>query len=97
MKQLLHFSLRAAFTLPVGLAVAGQPEDATAIVSHGKSAYCIVIPQQATPVERKAADELARYVRQMSDVTLPVVDDTAPGRKEEILLGGPTGPTALRV
>jgi hypothetical protein len=87
MTRLLLFSLRAALILPAGLAIAGQPNGDTTIVSHGKSTYCVVIPQQANPVERKAADELVRYVRLMSDVTLPVVDDTAPERKGEFLLG----------
>ena len=80
MKQMfaLHFGL--VLVLTAAPATAGLPREAGAVVANGKSAYQIVIPHQSTPVERKAAGELARYVRQMSDVALPVVDDIAPER-----------------
>jgi len=87
MKQLLALACVLRVLLAAAPAAAGLPGDADAVVADGKSAYQIVVPQQATPVERKAADELARYVRQMSGAALPVVDDTAPERKEEFLIG----------
>ena len=87
MKRLLQFSLRVALTLPVGLAIAGQRPHGTAIVSHGKSDYCVVIPQHATQVDRKAADELTRYIHRMSDVVLPIVEDTAREHQWEFHIG----------
>jgi hypothetical protein len=87
MKQLLALACVLRVLLATAPATAGLPGDADVVVADGKSAYQIVVPQKATPVERKAADELARYIRQISGATLPVVDDTAPERKEEFLLG----------
>jgi hypothetical protein len=64
-----------------------MPREAVAVVADGRSAYAIVIPHQASPVERKAAEELSQYIRRMSDVAIPVVDDAAPEREQEFLIG----------
>ena len=87
MKRFLRFSLQMALILPFGLAIAGQPSNGTAIVRHGKSRYRVVIPQNATQVERKAADELIRYIHRMSDAVLPVVEDTAREHQWEFHIG----------
>src|SRR4051794_33303138 len=60
------------------------------LVRRGKSPYQIVLPATALPSERYAADELQRYVAQLSGVRLPIVPDSAPVTKREILLGDNT-------
>src|SRR5688572_30577476 len=42
------------------------------IVRDGKSDYVIAIPNNPSPAESLAADEVAKYVRQMSGATLPI-------------------------
>jgi hypothetical protein len=79
--------LRCALALPLGLAIAGNASAATTIVNQGKSTYRIVLPQHATPVESKAADELRAYIRRISDAVLPIVSDSAPGQRWEFHIG----------
>ncbi|MCC6396152.1 MAG: class A beta-lactamase, subclass A2 [Bacteroidetes bacterium] len=62
-------------------------ERACTIVVNGESPYRIVIPALANDVERKAAEELQKFILKMSDVQLPVVDDTAGVNPCEILIG----------
>jgi hypothetical protein len=83
MRLFLTLSLSSALAFAASYAAAGN----STIVAHGTSYYRIVIPHQATDVERKAADELATYVRRMSGATLSIVDDAAPGQQREILVG----------
>jgi len=52
------------------------------IAGEGKSNYySIVIPQDATPQERLAADELRKYIQRISGVRLPIKLGVCPGRK----------------
>lgn len=87
MKMLVLLSLGGALQLATGTAPAGTSQAALTIVAGNASPYQIVIPQQATPVEQKAAEELARFLHQMSDVSIPVVNDAAPEREQEFLIG----------
>jgi len=57
------------------------------IASKGKSEYRIVIPADALPSEKYAAEELKTYLQKITGATLPVVTDATPGGKTEILLG----------
>lgn len=49
--------------------------------------YAIVVPEQATPVETRAASELQRYFAEMAGVELPIVSDTVTPAEKEILIG----------
>ena len=72
------------------VAVASQccaAQAALTIVSKGKSDYRIVIPANALPSEKYAAEELKSYLQKMTGVALPVVTDAVPGGQKEILLG----------
>src|SRR2546421_6299043 len=42
------------------------------IISNGKSDYAISIPVNASPPVRLAAEEIVRYVKQMSGATLEI-------------------------
>jgi len=48
-------------------------EGETRIVAHGKPVAAIVLGDNATVIERHAAEELAKYVKAMSGATLPIV------------------------
>src|SRR5438876_7428975 len=60
---------------------------ATTLVEKGRSHYRIVIPANAIPAERYAAEELQRYLEGMSGGKLPIGTDTGPIESREILLG----------
>jgi hypothetical protein len=57
------------------------------LVEQGRSAYRIVIPSDAIPAERYAAEELQRYLERISGAQLPIVTDSDPPTPREILLG----------
>jgi Domain of unknown function (DUF4838)/Glycosyl hydrolase family 67 N-terminus len=57
------------------------------LVKNGQSDYRIVIPANAIPSERYAAEELRHYLERMGGAKLPIVTDTEPAQSNEILLG----------
>src|SRR5437879_1230314 len=75
--------------IPAGLSpVAGAPDRLT-LASGGRSEHGIVCARQADATERFAADELQKYVRQISGVTLPIVDHS--GAQKQIVVGTAAG------
>jgi len=60
---------------------------ALVIADRGMSAYRIVIPQKASLSQKHAAEELARFIKEISGVRLSVVTDRMPRWPFEILLG----------
>lgn len=81
----------------------GQPQDENDLQGHldadatrassltitdkRHSSYQIVIPERATLTEKYAAEELARYIKKLADVDLPIVRDTNKKTSCEIILG----------
>ena len=59
-------------------------EAALTLVSDGQSAYTIIVPDEALPVERYAAGELRDLLQEMSGVALPITTDAEHGAQ-----GGP--------
>ena len=57
------------------------------IVRNGRSDYQIVTPEDRSPAVGYAAEELQRFIRQMTGVQLPVVSEQRAGRKPAFLLG----------
>jgi hypothetical protein len=57
------------------------------IAEKGKSRYRIVVPENAIPSERYAAEELQRFLEKMSGAKLPIVTDAGKPASREILLG----------
>ena len=55
--------------------------------AFAESDYVIVIPAQATEMERKAASEFRRLLELSSSVELPIVTDAEPAVGKEILIG----------
>ncbi len=79
-------------TLPVLSAIlllaTGLPAKAgVTLVTQGKSDYRIIVPTNAIPSERYAAEELQRYLEKISGARLPIATDAQPAGGREILLG----------
>lgn len=72
-----------------GLAFALPAHGAAAITlaRGGDSAYTIVRPAEATPAEARAADELQRFLGEITGVAVPIADDTGPLPARAILVG----------
>lgn len=60
---------------------------ALTLASKGVSQYQIVLPANAIPAERHAAEELRDYVKRIAGVTLAIAPDSAPATRREIVLG----------
>ncbi len=61
------------------LAPEGEPGPLLELARNGGTDYVIVIPDDPTPQEQRAADELARWLGEMSGAEFPIVsDETAP-------------------
>ncbi|HET6453190.1 MAG TPA: DUF4838 domain-containing protein [Armatimonadota bacterium] len=71
------------------LAIACRLEaESMKIVENGKSDYVIATSKNASPAEILAANELSKYIEQMSGAILPLSDDIAP-RKAIIIAPDP--------
>ena len=57
------------------------------LAAKGESQYRIIVPAEAIPAERYAAEELQRYLEKMSGAKLPIVTDAEKPTAHEILLG----------
>jgi hypothetical protein len=60
---------------------------ALTLTRDGKSDYVIVTAAEALPSEQHAADELQRFLREISGAELPIVRDDQPLKPHEIVLG----------
>jgi len=68
------------------LAVQASPAELV-LAENGRSAYQIVLPQNASPAVKHGAEELQMFLQQMSGAKLPIVDDREPLGPKEIVLG----------
>lgn len=57
------------------------------MAENGRSSWQIVLPQEASPPVRYAAEELQRFVEEMTGAEMPIVDDSAPLPERAVLLG----------
>jgi hypothetical protein len=64
-----------------------QPSASISVVSHGRSAYAIVVQDQAPASDRQAALLLQKYLGQVTGVVLPVTGETANGTRSAIFVG----------
>ena len=74
----------AAFSIP---AAAQPPADLPLAVRGREAEYSIVIPSEASPSQRYAAEELRDFSERMTGVRLPIVTDADPLPEKAILLG----------
>jgi hypothetical protein len=57
------------------------------LANDAKTSYQIVVASNAIPSERYAAEELQKYLERITGARLPIVKDSAPVQRREILLG----------
>jgi hypothetical protein len=57
------------------------------LAAGGATEYVIVVPAEPTSQDRKAAEDLAQWLGEITDATFPIVPDTAPKRSREISIG----------
>lgn len=62
-------------------------ESGLSLVENHLSKYNIVIPSQATGVEKHSAEELQKYIEDISGIKLKIVSDSEPETQYEILIG----------
>lgn len=55
----------------------GNPGEALTLVNAGKAVYSIVLPANATEVEKQAANDLQHWVTEITGATLPIVKEAA--------------------
>ena len=65
----------------------GKPAVTVTLARDGKTDYVIVIPSESTSQERKAAEELALWLGEMTGASFPIVPDSTTPRETEISIG----------
>ena len=82
MKRHLNTRLLQAISFALILFCAMPAAARNWLFRNGKSDYRIVLDRQASPSEKKAAEELQMYIKQISGAQLPITDDaTSKGRR----------------
>ena len=81
---LLTFAITGFLVAAQGCA---QHMDSFMLADTGKSAYRIVIAKEASDSEKRAAEELQTFLKQIADVQLPIRTDEMPPSERQILLG----------
>ena len=79
----------AAGRIP-GLSAATTPRQPLTLVKGGESTYSICISQAASPSEKHAAEELQRFLQEISGARLPVVTDADKPGGSLVLVGNST-------
>jgi len=82
-----HLTLAGLLAAGLWFAAAVPAQADLTLAAKGKSAYRIVVPANAIPSERYAAEELQRYLEQITGARLPIVTDAEKAESKEILLG----------
>jgi hypothetical protein len=86
--QVLSLPRTLSLAGALALATVGPARAARLTLAEaGVSRYRIVIPADAIPSERYAAEELQRYLAKLSGATLPIVTDAEAPVAREIVLG----------
>ena len=73
-----------------GLSAATTPRQPITLVKRGKSSYSICISHAASPSEKHAAEELQKFVEEMSGARLPIVTDADKPQGSLVLVGNST-------
>lgn len=84
----------------LGICSASIADVATAeivLAENGKSAYRIVVADEALPSTRHGAEELQAFLQQITGAKLPIVSDRQPATPREIILGNNARLTKLDV
>jgi len=70
-----------------GLALKREASPPLLLARKGGSRYRIVLPEQASAAEQRAAELLQEYLRKSTGAGLPIVGETSPAKGQEILIG----------
>jgi hypothetical protein len=76
------------FAIFVILMLLGPARAELTIAENGQSDYVICVPTNATPPQRRGADELQRYIEAMTSVKLPVITAPEPVPAKAIVITG---------
>lgn len=75
----------------------GTPGRELTLARDGKAEYGIVLSVQADSRERKAAEDLAKWLQEMSGAVFAILPDTAPPAGKEICIGKTNRPLPERL
>ncbi|HLQ36911.1 MAG TPA: DUF4838 domain-containing protein [Planctomycetota bacterium] len=67
------------------------------LAEHGRSEFTIVIAASASPPVRYAAEELQRWLAEITGASLPIATDAAPAPERALLVGASRATAALGV
>ena len=84
---MMHRTVMLLVIVAVSALAAQAAPGELVLAENGRSAYRIVLPQDASPSVKHGAEELQMFLQQMSGAKLPIVDDREPVRLKEIILG----------
>jgi hypothetical protein len=82
-----QYVIGGAATWQNSLRPKGEGKVTLTLAVDGKTDYVIVIPDKPTPQERKAADDLAHSLKEMTEATFRIVPDSAPSISAAISIG----------
>lgn len=89
-------TVRAIFVLSLSVAAFAQATSTTlTLAANGRSGYTIVVAPQAPPAVSRAAQELQRFLAEMSGVRLPIVTNGQPVKGNQIIVGTASPPASL--
>jgi hypothetical protein len=80
-KWMLQVLMLLCFLCPVALPLAHA-----SLVANGASDYVIVVPTNAIPAERTAANELSDYIQKISGAKLSIVEESEYSQREGKML-----------
>jgi hypothetical protein len=88
----MTLAIHSAMALILCLTLSGgtraqESKRSLALVKDGRSDYRIVVAEAAAAQEKRAAEELRDFVKQISGATLSIVTDDQPVADKEIMLG----------
>jgi len=91
-----RWSLAAAVLAFVSIAQAAQ-SDEIVLADGGQSSYRIVVAGDASPSTRRGAEELQKFLEEMTGAKLAIVSDDQPAGAKEIILGARSRLADLKV
>jgi hypothetical protein len=80
-----------------GAKVRAASGDELVLAENGRSAYRIVVAEDASPATKYAAAELQSFLEQIAGAKLPIVSDREPAAEREIVLGDSARLQALKL
>ncbi len=90
-RQFLKSAVLSGVGMAAGVTVPSARADASqkplVLAKRGKSSYSILISEAASPSEHRAADELQRFIEEMTGARLPIITDAEEANGALVLVG----------